>query len=49
MLKIVHADGTLFVSVIRFCLFGYFAITNFFGTGRLHHELEAAIRQQGDL
>ena len=44
MLKIGHAAGTLFVSVIRFNLFGYFAVVNFFGTGRLHRELEDAIR-----
>jgi hypothetical protein len=47
MLKIVHADGTLFVSVIRFCLFGYFAVVNFLATGKLHKELEEMIRPTG--
>ena len=45
MLRIVHDRGTLFVSVVRFCLFGQFAIINFFGTGKLKDELEAAISQ----
>ena len=44
MLKISHAAGTLFVSVIRFSFFGYFAVINFFGTGRLQRELEDVIR-----
>jgi len=44
MLKISHAAGTLFVSVIRFNLFGYFAVVNFFGTRRLQLQLEGAIR-----
>ncbi len=44
MLKIGHAAGTLFVSVIRFNLFGYFALVNFFGTRRLQCELDEAIR-----
>ncbi|HWG45809.1 MAG TPA: hypothetical protein VN688_23815 [Gemmataceae bacterium] len=43
MLKIRHEGGTLFVSVIRFSLFGLFAVVNFFATGRLHEELEAAM------
>ncbi len=43
MLKLVHDGGTLFVTVIRFSLFGLFAVVNFFGTGRLHKELQSAI------
>ena len=44
MLKIEHATGRLFVSVIRFNLFGLFAVVNFFGTGRLEKELQVVIR-----
>jgi hypothetical protein len=44
MLKIAYEEGLLFVSVIRFSLFGIFALVNFFATGRLQKELEAAIR-----
>ena len=48
MLKVVHIGGTLFVSVIRFSLFrGYFAVINFFATGRLRDELNAAIKCKG--
>ena len=43
MLKIVHAGGTLFVSVVRFSLFGQFAVINFFATGELNKALKAAI------
>jgi hypothetical protein len=43
MLKVIHEGGTLFVSVIRFSLFGLFAVVNSFGTRRLHDELQAAI------
>jgi hypothetical protein len=46
MLKITHQGGALFVSVIRFSLFGLFALVNFFATGRLQMELEAAIRER---
>ena len=48
MLKVVHTEGTLFVAVIRFCLFGLFAVVNFFGTGRLKDELQAVIRENGN-
>jgi hypothetical protein len=47
MLRIVHNRGTFFVSVVRFCLFGQFAIINFFGTGKLKDELIAAISNAG--
>jgi hypothetical protein len=46
MLKVTHEGGTLFVSVVRFSLFGLFMVVNFFATRRLKEELEAAIRQQ---
>jgi hypothetical protein len=45
MLKISHEGGTLFVSVIRFSLFGIFAVINFFATGRLKKELEAVLHE----
>jgi hypothetical protein len=48
MLKIVYEGGCLFVSVIRFSFFGWFALVNFFGTGRLHKELQAAMQQRQD-
>lgn len=43
MIKIQHSSGTLFVSVVRFVLFGYFATVNFFRTGQLNNELKAAV------
>lgn len=43
MLKVIHEGGTLFVSVIRFSLFGLFAVVNSWGTRRLYDELQAAI------
>jgi hypothetical protein len=43
-LKIGHAGGTLFVTVIRFSFFGFFALVTFFATGTLHEELDEAIR-----
>jgi hypothetical protein len=49
MLKISHGEGTLFVSVIRFNLFGIFTVVNFFATGRLKQELEAAMLGGGNL
>jgi hypothetical protein len=48
MLRVVHTEGTLFVSVIRFCLFGLFAVGNFFATGQLKEELQAVIREKGN-
>ncbi len=45
MLKIIHNEGVLFVTVVRFFLFDYFAVTNFFKTGKLHQELTALIRK----
>jgi hypothetical protein len=47
MVKIVHSQGTLFVSVIRFNLFGYFALINYFGTGSLHRRLQDIISANG--
>lgn len=49
MLKVCHTAGTLFISVIRFNLFGLFAVVNFFATGRLKLELEAVIRERATL
>jgi len=40
MLRIEHDRGTLFVTVVRFCLFNWFALVNSFQTGRLHQELQ---------
>jgi len=44
MLRITHAEGILFVSVVRFSLFNVFAMINFSKTGRLHSELSALVR-----
>lgn len=49
MLKIVHNQGTLFVTVIRFNLFGYLAMVNFFATGRLQKELQSLIGNQNSV
>jgi hypothetical protein len=46
MLKIEHTDGILFVSVIRFSLFGYFALVNSVATGNLLGELRSAMPSQ---
>ena len=43
MLKISFEDRTCFLSVIRFTLFGYFALVNFIATGRLNDEFNALI------
>jgi len=40
MLKVIHEHGTLYVSVIRYCLFGYYVSVNFFATGQLMDELQ---------
>jgi hypothetical protein len=43
-IRLSHAKGTVFVSVIRFMLFGgYFASINFFRTGELARRLRALI------
>jgi hypothetical protein len=43
-IRISHERGTIYVSVVRFVLFGgYFASINFFGTGELACRLCAAI------
>jgi hypothetical protein len=47
MLKIVSASGTLFLSVVRFNLFGYFAMINFFRTGTLFEMLKKGSTQPG--
>ena len=45
-IRISHAKGTVFVSVVRFILFGgYFASINFFRTGELSRELRQGIRR----
>lgn len=40
MLKITHSGGTLFLTVVRFSLFGPFAIVNFLATGELAERLQ---------
>lgn len=35
MLKVTHSGGTLFITVVRFSLFGFFALVNYFATGEL--------------
>ena len=43
MVKIVHAGGTLFVSIIRFSFFGWFVVANFFATGKLARTLQSGL------
>jgi hypothetical protein len=43
MVRLSGDQGTLFLSVTRISLWGYFAIVNFFATGELHRRLAAAI------
>ncbi len=43
MVKVVHSQGSLFVSVVRLNVLGYIVIVNFFGTGSLHRELRDII------
>ena len=43
MIKVCCGEQNLFVSVIRFNFFGYFALINFFGTGRLRDELSKVV------
>ena len=44
MLKVTHTGGTIFLSVVRFCLFNTFAVINFFKTGSLNRELNEIIK-----
>jgi hypothetical protein len=43
MIKAVHDNGTLFLSVPRFTLFGLFLLINYFKTKELHEALVGAI------
>jgi hypothetical protein len=45
MIKLVHNDGTLFVSVVRLCLFGRFAVINSFRTRELYRRLDSTINK----
>lgn len=45
MIRVIHSEGTLFLAVVRFCLWGYFSMINFFGTGRLYSELSALVER----
>jgi hypothetical protein len=47
-IRISHVQGTVYVSVVRFVLFGgYFASINFFRTGELARRLREAIKAGG--
>ena len=48
-IRISHDRGTVYVSVVRFVLFGYFALINFFQTGELARRLRAVrpLRESG--
>lgn len=48
MLKVSHKNGTLFVSAVRFTLFGLFAYVNFVKTGKLKRAIEALIANPDD-
>jgi hypothetical protein len=43
MIRIVHGQSTLFVSVVRFCVADRFAVINFFKTGVLARHLSPSI------
>lgn len=45
MVKVVHEQGILFFAVIRFSLFGFFAVVNFFRTGEACNILQQSIHQ----
>lgn len=47
MIKVVHCGGTLFLTVIRVNLWGYFALVNFFATGDLCRQIESLIDKEG--
>lgn len=42
MLKVEHSGGTLFISVVRLNIGGFFMIVNFLRTGELCKKLKAA-------
>src|SRR5919108_2904194 len=41
--RITHENGTVYVSVVRFVLFGYVAMINFLRTGELARRLREAL------
>src|SRR5690348_11131560 len=41
MIRIVHGESTLYVSVVRFCIAGRFAVINFFKTAALARRLSS--------
>jgi hypothetical protein len=44
MIKIKHSLGTLYLTVVRLNLFGYFVIINFLKTGRIYDLIKAKTR-----
>jgi hypothetical protein len=45
MIKLVCSDRTIFLTVVRFNIAGYFAVINFFKAGELHEKLKAQLQQ----
>jgi hypothetical protein len=45
MLKLQTKDKTMFLTVVRFYVSGYFALINFLKTGELHKKLAAGARK----
>jgi hypothetical protein len=43
MLKLVCKERTVFLTVVRINLFGYFVIINFFGAGKLYESLRQRV------
>ena len=41
MIRFAWKEGTVFVTVVRVNIFGYFAVINFFATGRLYESLKS--------
>lgn len=45
MVKMVYGDSMIFLTVVRFNLFGYFLLINFLKTGALYERLKSASQQ----
>jgi hypothetical protein len=41
MIRFAWKESTVFVTVVRTNIFGYFAVINFFATGRLYESLKS--------
>ena len=46
LIKIQTNEDTVFLTVVRFCLFDMFAVVNFFKTGKLYKILEKMTKEK---